>query len=139
MFALTARGNRWRFNNPDPSSERVRRGGVRPCGAAKRPARPKPLPLIGAQGQSCLKTKIAILTQRLHLVFRGELISPTGTSVQEMSNDIHVVGCFPNYASAYDACKKNEGTAQRRITRISGTLIAHLQPSLRERRAGSVL
>ena len=47
------------------------------------------------------------MTQRLHLVFGGELISPTGTAFKNV-DDIHVVGIFPNYASAYDAWKNEE-------------------------------
>ncbi|WP_425071409.1 DUF4170 domain-containing protein [Sagittula sp. S175] len=42
--------------------------------------------------------------QRLHLVFGGELVDPTKT-VFRNTDDIHVVGIFPNYQSAYDAWK----------------------------------
>lgn len=42
--------------------------------------------------------------QRLHLVFGGELVDPT-KSVFRNTDDIHVVGIFPNYQSAYDAWK----------------------------------
>lgn len=44
------------------------------------------------------------MTQRLHLVFGGELTDPTKTAFKN-PDDIHVVGMFPNYAAAYDAWK----------------------------------
>jgi hypothetical protein len=44
------------------------------------------------------------MAQRLHLVFGGELIDPTKTAFKDV-DDIHVVGIFPNYESAYDAWK----------------------------------
>ena len=51
------------------------------------------------------------MTQRLHLVFGGELVSPTGNAFRDVK-DIHVVGMFPDYASAYDAWKRE---AQRTV------------------------
>ena len=51
------------------------------------------------------------MTQRLHLVFGGELITPTETAFKDV-NDIHIVGIFPTYEAAYDAWK-NE--AQRTV------------------------
>ena len=44
------------------------------------------------------------MTQRLHLVFGGELVDPTKKTFKDV-NDIHVVGVFPDYDSAYDAWK----------------------------------
>jgi hypothetical protein len=44
------------------------------------------------------------MTQRLHLVFGGELVDPTRT-VFKNTDDLHIVGIFPNYESAYDAWK----------------------------------
>jgi len=44
------------------------------------------------------------MAQRLHLVFGGELIDPTKTAFKDV-DDIHVVGIFPNYETAYDAWK----------------------------------
>ncbi len=44
------------------------------------------------------------MSQRLHLVFGGELVDPQTTEFRD-TNDIHIVGIFPNYASAYDAWK----------------------------------
>lgn len=44
------------------------------------------------------------MTQRLHLVFGGELVDPTKKTFKDV-NDIHVVGIFPDYESAYDAWK----------------------------------
>lgn len=42
--------------------------------------------------------------QRLHLVFGGELVSPSRNEFKDVSK-IHIVGIFPNYASAYNAWK----------------------------------
>ncbi|SEM91016.1 protein of unknown function [Pseudorhodobacter antarcticus] len=42
--------------------------------------------------------------QRLHLVFGGELIS-TDSTVFKNPDAIHIVGMFPNYATAYQAWK----------------------------------
>ena len=42
--------------------------------------------------------------QRLHLVFGGALVDPTKTVFRNV-DDLHVVGIFPNYPSAYDAWK----------------------------------
>lgn len=44
------------------------------------------------------------MTQRLHLVFGGELIDPTKNAFKAVE-DIHVVGMFPDYDSAYNAWK----------------------------------
>jgi hypothetical protein len=51
------------------------------------------------------------MPQRLHLVFGGELVDPQGTEFRDL-NDIHVVGLFPDYASAYNAWKAE---AQRTV------------------------
>ena len=51
------------------------------------------------------------MTQRLHLVFGGELVSPQGTTFKDVSQ-IHVVGIFPNYAAAHAAWKAE---AQRTV------------------------
>jgi len=44
------------------------------------------------------------MTQRLHLVFGGELIDPTKSAFKDV-DEIDIVGIFPNYATAYDAWK----------------------------------
>ena len=44
------------------------------------------------------------MTQRLHLVFGGELVDPTKNVFKDVEA-IHIVGMYPNYASAYDAWK----------------------------------
>jgi hypothetical protein len=49
--------------------------------------------------------------QRLHLVFGGELVDPSATVFRDV-NDLHVVGIFPDYESAYDAWKAE---AQRTV------------------------
>ena len=51
------------------------------------------------------------MTQRLHLVFGGELVSPSGNAFRDVK-DIHIVGMFPDYATAYDAWKRE---AQRTV------------------------
>ena len=44
------------------------------------------------------------MTQRLHLVFGGELVDPTKSVFKDV-DDIHIVGMFPSYQTAYDAWK----------------------------------
>ena len=51
------------------------------------------------------------MAQRLHLVFGGELIDPQKNAFRDV-DDIHVVGVFPDYDSAYDAWKSE---AQRTV------------------------
>lgn len=51
------------------------------------------------------------MTQRLHLVFGGELVTPSENIFKEVS-DIHVVGIFPDYKTAYNAWKAE---AQRTV------------------------
>ena len=51
------------------------------------------------------------MTQRLHLVFGGELVDPQTTTFRDI-NDIHIVGMFPDYESAYNAWKAE---AQRTV------------------------
>lgn len=61
--------------------------------------------------------------QRLHLVFGGELKS-TQSNAFANTDDIHVVGIFPNYSSAYDAWKAE---AQRTVdSATTRYFIAHL-------------
>jgi hypothetical protein len=69
------------------------------------------------------------MTQRLHLVFGGELTDPQGTEFRDM-DDIHIVGLFPDYASAYDAWKAE---AQRTVDNAhTRYFIAHLHRLLEE-------
>ena len=51
------------------------------------------------------------MTQRLHLVFGGELTDPQSTTFRNV-DDIHVVGIYPDYARAYSAWKAE---AQRTV------------------------
>jgi hypothetical protein len=51
------------------------------------------------------------MTQRLHLVFGGELVSPAKNVFKDVSQ-IHIVGMFPDYASAFSAWKAE---AQRTV------------------------
>lgn len=63
------------------------------------------------------------MTQRLHLVFGGELESTSGTTFKN-PDDIHIVGMFPDYASAYQAWKAE---AQRTVDSAQTRyFIAHL-------------
>lgn len=51
------------------------------------------------------------MAQRLHLVFGGELVDPSSNVFRDI-DDIHVVGMFPDYATAYNAWKSE---AQRTV------------------------
>jgi hypothetical protein len=69
------------------------------------------------------------MTQRLHLVFGGELTDPQGTEFRNM-DDLHVVGLFPDYASAYDAWKAE---AQRTVDNAhTRYFIAHVHRLLED-------
>jgi hypothetical protein len=63
------------------------------------------------------------MTQRLHLVFGGELVDPSGTQFSDV-DAIDIVGIFPDYATAYDAWK---AAAQRTVDNAHMRyFIAHL-------------
>lgn len=63
------------------------------------------------------------MSQRLHLVFGGELVTPTKSVFKDV-NDIHIVGIFPDYKSAYNAWKAE---AQRTVDDAhTRYFIAHL-------------
>lgn len=51
------------------------------------------------------------MVQRLHLVFGGELVDPSKTVFKDV-DDLHIVGMFPDYATAYSAWKAE---AQRTV------------------------
>lgn len=51
------------------------------------------------------------MTQRLHLVFGGELTDPSKNVFKDVDK-LHIVGMFPDYASAYQAWKAE---AQRTV------------------------
>lgn len=51
------------------------------------------------------------MTQRLHLVFGGELVDPSKSVFKDL-NAIHIVGMFPDYDSAHRAWKAE---AQRTV------------------------
>ncbi|RUS61018.1 DUF4170 domain-containing protein [Pseudorhodobacter sp. E13] len=62
-------------------------------------------------------------TQRLHLVFGGELVSTQSTAFKDPDN-IHIVGMFPNYEAAYKAWKAE---AQRTVDEAQTRyFIAHI-------------
>ncbi|MCV6594874.1 MAG: DUF4170 domain-containing protein [Silicimonas sp.] len=63
------------------------------------------------------------MAQRLHLVFGGELTDPTKNVFRNV-DDIHIVGIFPDYQSAYNAWKSE---AQRTVDNAHMRyFIAHL-------------
>ncbi len=51
------------------------------------------------------------MTQRLHLVFGGELTDPSKNQFKDVDG-IDIVGMYPDYASAYNAWKS---AAQRTV------------------------
>ena len=74
------------------------------------------------------------MTQRLHLVFGGELVDPSKSAFKDV-NDIHIVGIFPDYATAYDAWKSE---AQRTVDNAHMRyFIAHLHKLRDEEAAAS--
>lgn len=63
------------------------------------------------------------MSQRLHLVFGGELVDPQGTQFRD-TKAIHMVGIFPDYATAFAAWKAE---AQRTVDSAhTRYFIAHL-------------
>lgn len=63
------------------------------------------------------------MTQLLHLVFGGELVKPSSTEFRD-TDEIDIVGIYPNYAAAYDAWKsKAQQTVDNAHMRY---FIAHL-------------
>ncbi len=63
------------------------------------------------------------MTQRLHLVFGGELSDPS-RNVFKDTGDLHIVGIFPDYEKAYNAWKSE---AQRTVDNAHMRyFIAHL-------------
>ena len=74
------------------------------------------------------------MAQRLHLVFEGELVDPARTEFRDV-NDIHIVGIFPDYDSAYNAWKSE---AQRTVDNAHMRyFIAHLHRLRDEEQANS--
>ena len=75
------------------------------------------------------------MAQKLHLVFGGELTDPTKTVFRDVSA-IHVVGLFPDYASAYLAWKAE---AQRTVDNAHMRyFIAHIHRLREEGKSGSL-
>ena len=63
------------------------------------------------------------MAQGLHLVFGGELVSPEKNVFRDVGK-IHILGMYPDYASAFAAWK---GEAQRRVDNAHMRFfIAHL-------------
>ncbi len=74
------------------------------------------------------------MTQRLHLVFGGELVDPAGTEFRDVEA-IHIVGLFPDFASARAAWKAE---AQRTVDNAHMRyFIAHLHRLLDEESEGA--
>ena len=75
------------------------------------------------------------MTQRLHLVFGGELVSPQKNVFKDVSA-IHMVGMFPDYATAFAAWKAE---AQRTVDNAHMRyFIAHIHRLREEGQAGSL-
>ncbi|MFK7878637.1 DUF4170 domain-containing protein [Roseobacter sp.] len=74
------------------------------------------------------------MTQRLHLVFGGELVDPS-KNVFKNVDDLHIVGIFPDYETAFNAWK---GEAQRTVDNAHMRyFIAHLHRLRDEEAAAS--
>ena len=74
------------------------------------------------------------MTQRLHLVFGGELVNPSKTVFKDTSK-IHIVGMFPDYQSAFNAWKSE---AQRTVDDAHMRyFIAHIHRLRDEAKPGS--
>lgn len=72
--------------------------------------------------------------QRLHLVFGGELVDPSKTQFRNV-DDLHIVGIFPDYQTAYNAWKAE---AQRTVDNAHMRyFIAHLHRLRDEEAAAS--
>lgn len=73
------------------------------------------------------------MSQRLHLVFGGELVDPQRTEFRDV-DAIDLVGIYPDYASAYAVWKaRAQATVDNAHTRY---FIAHLHRLTDEERAG---
>ncbi|MBK4214689.1 DUF4170 domain-containing protein [Paracoccus caeni] len=73
------------------------------------------------------------MSQRLHLVFGGELTDTQSTQFRDTDN-IHIVGIFPNYEAAYSAWKAE---AQRTVDSAQTRyFIAHLHRLRDEEKPG---
>ena len=73
------------------------------------------------------------MSQRLHLVFGGELVDPQRTEFRDV-DAVELVGIYPDYASAYVAWKaKAQATVDNAHTRY---FIAHLHRLRDEEKAG---
>ncbi|MGH1452875.1 MAG: DUF4170 domain-containing protein [Paracoccaceae bacterium] len=74
------------------------------------------------------------MTQRLHLVFGGELVDPQGTKFKDPDN-LDILGIYPNYQKAFDAWK---AAAQRTVDNAHMRyFIAHLHRLRDEETAAS--
>jgi hypothetical protein len=74
------------------------------------------------------------MTQRLHLVFGGELVDPTVKTFRDV-DEIDIVGIYPNYDSAFSAWKsKAQQTVDNAHTRY---FIAHIHRLRDEEAAAS--
>ena len=74
------------------------------------------------------------MTQRLHLVFGGELEDPQANVFRDVSK-LHIVGMFPNYETAFQAWKAE---AQRTVDNAHMRYyIAHIHRLRDEAKAGS--
>jgi hypothetical protein len=96
-------------------------------------------PRLAAQGPSVYPKATKLggehMAQRLHLVFGGELVNPQ-TNVFRDVKDIHIVGMFPDYDSAFLAWKAE---AQRTVDNAHMRyFIAHIHRLREEGKSGSL-
>jgi hypothetical protein len=96
-------------------------------------------PRLAARGASVYPKDTKLggehMAQRLHLVFGGELVNPQ-TNVFRDVKDIHIVGMFPDYDSAFLAWKAE---AQRTVDNAHMRyFIAHIHRLREEGKSGSL-
>jgi hypothetical protein len=74
------------------------------------------------------------MSQRLHLVFGGELVNPQANVFKDVTQ-LHIVGMFPDYQSAFLAWKAE---AQKTVDNAHMRyFIAHIHRLRDEARSGS--
>jgi hypothetical protein len=106
------------------------------AGKVKRPPGPGAIDAGGGAGQGAPRREPAedAMATKLHLVFGGELVDPSGTTFKDVKA-LDIVGIYPNYAAAYEAWKsKAQQTVDNAHMRY---FIAHLHRLRDEEQAQS--
>jgi hypothetical protein len=94
---------------------------------------PRFAPTATLRGNAAIRSQP--MAQRLHLVFGGELVSPEQNVFKDVK-DIHIVGMFPDYASAFSAWKAE---AQRTVDNAHMRyFIAHIHRLREEGKSSSL-